>query len=99
MLVNDIEILKGLKTVVSKCLTVKECKERNSAIDNAIQALQEHTERKRGCGICNTAEIDKLLIKNFNKENELCFIGGNSEFPKENYAQYCPKCGRKLVEE
>jgi hypothetical protein len=62
----------------------------------AINILQKEQKREQGCEICNTSEIDKLLVKNAQGKNEICFVGGNSKFPKDHHARFCPMCGREL---
>lgn len=64
----------------------------------AIAALEQQ-EKDIGCNICNSDEIKKLLIMKQNDSEYLACVGGNSQFPKENHAKFCPKCGKKLEEE
>jgi len=60
-----------------------------------LDDLENYSKNDR-CEICNTKEISKLLVKNFQGKSELCFVGGNGKFPNDMFSKYCPNCGRKL---
>lgn len=56
----------------------------------------ENSKTEISCNICNSDEIDKLLIMKRGKEEYLAFSEGSSKYPKENHAKFCIQCGRKL---
>lgn len=78
----------------------------------ALQALQEKAEREKGCGHCKTHDdfqADMIVFENGNEkvEVQLCFgmleiIHKRDEeviYHVDTEINFCPMCGRKLVEE
>lgn len=81
------------------------------ALNIGIQALQEKLERDKGCGHCRVDEnhqTDKIVFQSDNHlvEVQLCYgmleviykIDEEVEFHLDADINYCPMCGRKLVE-
>lgn len=80
--------------------------------NEAIQALQEKAEREKGCGHCKTYgdfQADMIVFENGDEKIEVQLCFGMLEiihkrddeiiYHVDTEINYCPMCGRKLVEE
>ena len=70
------------------------------AIDVAITVMEEKLERDKGCELCYKYDFTQIKIcKGQNDQPTICFRGGYSTIPQEEQFNFCPKCGRRLVNE
>ncbi|MGE4213160.1 MAG: hypothetical protein AB7E42_00080 [Anaerotignaceae bacterium] len=64
--------------------------ENKEYVEMAIQALQDKIKVGKGCEFCNSEEIDEAVAYTAK-------LTDSSEVIDINF-NYCPMCGRKLVE-
>ena len=100
------EIGKAIETLAARSQFVADINlDAQVAYKLAIQALQEKAEREKGCEFCNN-KLTKLLSRTGfgsfirltpNKAEAFVLVRG---FLSDYFEiEYCPMCGRKLVEE